>query len=78
MVRSKIGAVEQGRRARLHTSSEDDDSLDPIAAAAEAKRVREGQISLAAMVRTCTDAMCTENACCDLQSLGSKQLQRRQ
>ena len=44
MKRSKLGAAEQGRRARLQTSTvEVIDAADPIAAAAQAKKVREGQ-----------------------------------
>ena len=44
MKRSKLSAGEQGRRARLQTSTaEDSDPEDPIAAAAQAKKAREGQ-----------------------------------
>lgn len=44
MKRSKLGAAEQGRRARLQTSTvENIDTADPIAAAAQAKKAREGQ-----------------------------------
>lgn len=43
MKRSKLGAAEQGRRARLQTSAaEDSDAVDPIALAAQAKQAREG------------------------------------
>lgn len=44
MKRSKLGATEQGRRARLQTSAaEDSEAADPIALAAQAKKSREGQ-----------------------------------
>ena len=43
MKRSKLGAAEQGRRARLQTSTaEDSEPGDPIAAAAQAKKARAG------------------------------------
>ena len=44
MKRSKLGATEQGRRARLQTcAAELSDAVDPMLFAAQAKKAREGQ-----------------------------------
>ncbi len=45
MKHSKVGPADQkGRRARVETVSSQDEPADPIAAAVQAKKAREGTI----------------------------------
>ena len=43
MKRSKVSSGETGRRARVETANTDTEAADPIAAAAHAKKAREGK-----------------------------------
>lgn len=79
MKRSKLGAAEQGRRARLQTSTvETIDAADPIAAAAQAKKAREGQYWRQSIFRRIVPLVLLPKLCVWLQRLALKQQRRQQ
>ena len=79
MKRSKLGAAEHGRRARLQTSTvETIDAADPIAAAAQAKLAREGQYWHQPMFTRIVSLLLLPKLCVCLQRLALKQQQRQQ